>query len=249
MFFQLNKNKFVQSSAQGAKVDQSLPMLKKHVIELNNFHELKKVFKWKSDPILDRPDIYDFDYVEDVNERRIRDAESLATVTRNAVSDVALEIGTANGMGTLLMAVNAPKAQIFTINIEPEEALTGAGGELITVAVQREEIGIAFRKRKINNITQIYANTATWEPNIGTIDVAFIDGCHDTEFVYNDTKKILPFMKKGGFILWHDFNLELVDKFDWMMAVSLGIEKLYADNLLTKQTFHVRDSWVGIYQV
>ena len=58
--------------------NDDFPNLQHSVIELNNFQELKKVFGWKEDPILDKPDIYDFDYIEDVNERRIRDAESLA---------------------------------------------------------------------------------------------------------------------------------------------------------------------------
>lgn len=226
-----------------------LSNLEDSVIELNNFQELKKVFGWKMDPILDRPDIHDFDYVEDVNERRIRDAECLATVMRNANPAIALEIGTANGMSTVLMSVNAPDSQIFTVNIPPEEILAGEGGKLTTVAMEREKIGIAFRERNLGNITQIYANTATWQPDIGMIDFAFVDGCHDTEFVYNDTRKILKHMKPGGFILWHDFNPDLTKKYKWINSVCLGVEKLYRNGLIKGRIFHVRDSWIGIYRV
>ena len=223
--------------------------LENNLIQLNNYVELKKIFKWELDPLLDRPDIYDFDYVEDVNERRIRDAESLATVMRNARPKVALEIGTANGMGTLLMSINAPEARIFTVNIPPEEILEGKGGKLTTVAIEREKIGSAFRERNRTNIIQILANTATWIPDIGTIDVAFIDGCHDTKFVYNDTRKILQYMKPGSFILWHDFNPQLARNFPWIDSVCLGVERLYRDGLLRGRMFLIRDSWVGIYQV
>lgn len=228
---------------------KELHCLEQSVVELNSFQELKKVFKWNEDPILDRPDIDDFDYVEDVNERRIRDAESLATVMRNAKPKVALEIGTANGMATVLMAANAPESKIYTVNIPPEEILAGKGGELTTVALEREHIGIAFRERSLSNITQIYANTATWKPDIGIIDVAFIDGCHDTEFVYNDTRKVLRQMKPGGVILWHDFNPDLVKKYDWINSVCLGVEKLYREGLIRGRIFHIRDSWVGIYRI
>ncbi|MBL8015383.1 MAG: class I SAM-dependent methyltransferase [Candidatus Doudnabacteria bacterium] len=239
-----------QVSAQVAsQLAPTFPNLNANVIELNNFQELKKVFGWKGDPILDRPDIDDFDYIEDVNERRKRDSESIATVMQNAQAKVALEIGTANGMGTVLMAANAPKTKIYTINIEPEEALTGAGGKLITVAMQKEEIGIEFRKRKLTNVEQIYANTATWEPNIGMIDVAFIDGSHDSEFVYNDTKKVLSAMEPGDFILWHDFNLELAPKYNWIGSVCAGVERLCAEGYVKGRIFHIRDSWVGIYRV
>lgn len=225
------------------------PNLKRYVIELNSFHELKKVFGWKENPILDRPDIHDFDNILDVNERRIRDAEALATVMRNANPRVALEIGTSNGMGTLLMSVNAPESKIYTVNIMPEEIISGQGGRLTTVALEREKIGSAFRERNLSNITQIDANTAKWEPDIGTIDVAFIDGCHDTEFVYNDTRKVLRYMEKGSFILWHDFNLELAKKYEWIHAVCLGVEKLHYKGLLKGRIYHIRDSWVGIYRV
>ena len=223
--------------------------LRESVIELNSVQELKKVFDWTLDPILDRPDLHDFDYIEDVNERRVRDAEALATVMRNARPAVAVEIGTSTGLGTVLMAANAPSARIYTINIPPEELEVGAGGKLTTVALSRDEIGKEYRRRGLSNIVQILANTATWKPDIGTIDVAFIDGAHDTRFVVNDTLKILRHMRAGGFILWHDFNLALVDQFDWIGSVCAGVEQLYRRGILRGRIFHLRDSWVGIHRI
>jgi len=227
----------------------ALVHLEKKVFELNNYQELKKIFHWTQDPILDRPDIHDFDYIEDINERRIRDSESIATVVKNAIPNVALEIGTANGMGTVLMSVNAPQAKLYTINIPPEQIQSGEGGVLTTVAMARDSIGIEYKKRNLTNIIQILENTKYWIPNIGTIEVAFIDGCHDTEFVFNDTVKVLKHMKPGGFILWHDFNLELRYKFPWINDVVKGVEKLYKKGYLHNNMYHIRDSWVGIYCV
>lgn len=243
------KQLFKSDKNSNSASDLAFPHLEKQVLEANNIKELMKVFGWKKEPVLDRPDVYDFDYPEDLNERRIRDAEVLGAAMANANAKSALEIGTANGMGTVLMAANAPKTKIYTINIPPTEAEAGEGGKLITVAMQEAEIGIEFRKRNLKNIEQILANTATWEPNIGEINVAFIDGSHDTEFVYNDTKKILPFMPKGSFILWHDFNLELTKKHDWIAEVCLGVEWLYRDGLIHGRTYHLRDSWIGIHQI
>jgi len=223
--------------------------LKTTTFELNNYKELMKVFKWNKEPIIERPDIYNFDFIEDINERRVRDAESIATVVRNSECKIVLEIGTANGMGTLLLAKNCKGGEVFTINIPPEEIESGEGGKFTTLKLKREQVGEEYKKRKIKNITQIYANTATWTPNIGAIDIAFIDGCHDTKFVYNDTRKILKAMKPGGFVLWHDFNPELRKKFVWINDVCLGVEMLYRDGYLKNRIFHIKDSWVGIYQV
>ena len=223
--------------------------LQQSVIELNDVGELRKVFGWQLEPIIDYPTIYNFEYLEDVNLRRIRDAECIGTVVRNVNPGVCLDVGTGLGHSAALMAVNAPEAQVYTVNIPPEEALSGKGGKAITDAPDVEKIGSYYRERNLANITQILANTARWEPNIGIIDVTFIDGCHDSEFVYNDTRKILKYMKPGGFVLWHDFNPELVYKYHWIRSVCLGVEKLFSDRLVSGRIFHVRDSWVGIYRV
>ena len=79
--------------------------------------------------------------------------------------------------------------------------------------------------------------------------MAFVDACHDSEFVYNDTRKLLKHMKSGSFILWHDFNIDLIQNYHWIYSVSLGVEKLVAKGLVHDRIFHVRDSWVGVYRV
>jgi hypothetical protein len=223
--------------------------LNRAIIELNQASELRKVFGWKEDPLLDDQSIYEFDYVTDVNERRFRDAESIGTVVCNTRPKTCVDIGTAEGHSAALMAVNAPQAQIYTINIPPEEIYSGAGGKLTTIALERERIGVYYRQRGLSNITQILANTACWKPDIGVIDIAYVDGSHDASFVYNDTLKVMKSMQPGSFVLWHDFNLDLVEKYYWIAAVCKGVETLWEDGFLKGQIFHVRDSWVGIYRV
>lgn len=229
----------------------TLPLvcLERTVIRVNDIREVNRIFRWHHDPLLDRSDIYDFEYIEDVNERRIRDAECLATVAANVSARTVLEIGTASGRATTLLALNAPDASIYTVNISPEEIASGQGGKLTTIALEREKIGAEFRRRNLTNITQIYANTATWEPDIGMIDIAFIDGCHDADFVFNDTVKILRHMRPGGFILWHDFNPDLVQQYHWIRCVCRGLERLCRKGYIRGRIIHVRDSWTGIYQV
>ena len=186
--------------------------LRSCVIELNDIQELKRVFDWSLDPKLDRPEVYKFRYIEDVNNRRLRDAECLGTVVRNINPITCLDIGTGFGYSAALMAINSPASEIYTINIPPEEF--EEGGVLTTMKLDKSKIGSYFREGKFSNIKQLYANTATWEPDIGNIDIAFIDGSHDSTFVFNDTVKILKYMKPGSFILWHDFNLGLLGEFD-----------------------------------
>lgn len=124
-----------------------------------------------------------------------------------------------------------------------------SNGFVMRNILERERIESYDREQNINNITQILANTAKREPNIGNIDVAFIDVCHDSDFVYNDTKKILRHMKRGSFILWHDFNLKLAKKYGWIHSVCECVERLYLEKIIDGPTFQLRNSWVGIYRV
>jgi len=230
-------------------LDDEFIHLRTALTELDNVEELRKVFGWKLEPVLDDDSIYEFESIEDINLRRVRDAECIGTIVRNTSPSVCLDIGTAEGRSAALMAVNAPKSRVITVNIPPEEIHSGEGGVLTTVAFEREKIGSYYRKRNLTNVEQILANTASWEPNIGTIDVALVDGCHDTDFVYHDSRKVLKCMKPGSFLLWHDFNFDLVDKKAWIREVCLGVEKLIGAGLVKGPILHVRNSWLGIYKI
>lgn len=225
------------------------PFLDQAVLEVNDLTELKKLYGWAEDPILDDDTVFEFSNQLDLNQRRIRDAEVLGAVVRNANPSICLDIGTAEGHSAALMAVNAPQAQVHTINIPPDEILAGEGGVLTTIAMERERIGSYYRSRGLANVTQLLVNTAKWEPAMDSIDVAFVDGCHDAEFVVNDTKKVLSRSHSGTFILWHDFNPYLRNQYGWIGDVCRGVEMLLANGLITGNIFHLRDSWVGIYRV
>ncbi|HOI76288.1 MAG TPA: class I SAM-dependent methyltransferase [Methanofastidiosum sp.] len=231
---------------KGKKYPSYYKFIPNKLVELDNIKFLKDIFEWKNAPILE-----DHEYGSNLDNdaRRIIDAQVLGTIICNFNPKRVLEIGTYTGHGTALISKNAPKSHIFTLNILPEEIISGQGGSITTEAITKERIGEYYREQKLNNITQIYANTATWEPDIGNIDVAFIDGCHDTEFVYNDTIKVLKIMKSGSFIMWHDFNMDQILDYDHINSVCKGIEKLYAEGYLKGQLFHVKDSWMGIYRV
>jgi predicted O-methyltransferase YrrM len=224
-----------------------LTYVRGNTLEVRDLPCLMKAFGWTEQPILDAPHLHEFDYLPDLNERRVRDAEVLLGTCRNHPAKTIVEIGTATGQTTALIARNAPKATVHTVNIPPEEI--DEGGKLVTRAFTRDEIGAAYREQGCTNVHQIFANTATWEPDLGPIDIAFVDGCHDSDFVFNDSRKLLAHMQPGSFLLWHDFNPSLVDQYDWIREVCLGVEMLYKAGLITGRILHLCDSWVGLYQI
>jgi predicted O-methyltransferase YrrM len=231
-------------------VKDSLPPfhhLDSKVLTVRNIEMLHKAMGWKTQPYLEGEHLYAFDYLPDLNDRRIRDAEVILSACANGNPQIILEIGTSQGKTTSLMAQNAPQATVYTVNIPPEEI--HEGGKFVTYAPGYELIGKDFRDKGIKNIQQIYGNTAIWEPDFGPIDVAFIDGCHDAEYVYNDTKKILKKCRPGSIILWHDFNPDYINVYDWIKDVCTGVERLYREGILSNKILHLQDSWVGLYKL
>ncbi|MDY6989116.1 MAG: class I SAM-dependent methyltransferase [Thermodesulfobacteriota bacterium] len=218
-----------------------------HLSTFNTIADFMRYMKWTEQPIILQEHMAERGLITDINDRRRIDAEIISIVCKNANPRNCLEIGTSLGVSTARMAVNAPQATIFTVNIPPEEY--EEGGVFRTHRLEHNEIGRFYRQKKLDNIEQIFANTATWEPHLPPVDIAFIDGSHDTAFVYSDTRKVLKIMQKGGFLLWHDFNPELINRFEWIRSVMMGVELLYRDGILKGDIYHIRDSWFCIKHI
>lgn len=233
----------------GKHLQPTDPLRRVHhqTLEVRNLHNLHLAMGWDQQPTLDADHLHRFDYFEDLNQRRLRDAEVIMSACCNDKPATILEIGTSHGATTALMSRNAPDAVIHTVNIPPEDI--DQGGKHVTFAPDRNEIGKIYREAGCTNVRQILANTATWTPDIGTIDVAFIDGCHDAEFVYNDTRKVLANSRPGTIILWHDFAPQLAHNFSWIREVCTGVDRLCREGYLTSRILHLQDSWVGLYRV
>jgi predicted O-methyltransferase YrrM len=222
-------------------------MVQANTLQVRDLACLQAVMGWRRAPRLNAPVLHRFEYLEDLNQRRLRDAEVVLSACCNGQPQTILEIGTAYGEMTALMAQHAPHATVHTVNIPPEEI--GQGGRAISFAPQRDQIGRAYKKAHCVNVEQVLANTAHWEPDFGPIDVAFIDGCHDAEFVYSDTRKVLRRCRPGSLVLWHDFAPQLARKFEWVASVCQGVERLYREGLIRGRILHLQDSWVGLYRV
>lgn len=103
-----------------------------------------------------------------------------------------LEIGTYRGLTTLNLALNAPQAEVHTVDI------TDAWGSYYY-----------GERSEATSIYQHYGDTATFDFGKeigGGIDFCLIDGGHDYDQVRNDTAKVLPLMSDDGMLLWDDYG-------------------------------------------
>jgi hypothetical protein len=130
---------------------------------------------------------------------------------------VVLEIGTCYGRTTVQLAANAPPGgKVYTVDLPPTDspALAGAysASDLELVAKNGAgEIGRLYKGTPYaDRVVQLLGDSATLDyPSLldgQPVDLAFIDGGHIYEQVRADTERVLPLMRPGGVVFWHDYQ-------------------------------------------
>jgi len=227
----------------GNEVKKLDPFLVVEDIErLINFYGFNHDFELIED------DLDEVRFFEDLNFRRRKDAEVLSIVAANVPTGKMLDIGTFMGNSAARMAVNSPASEVYTVNIHPDEL--NEGGKFVTGAPKLEDIGSFYREKGLTNVNQIIANTKSWNipDEIDNLSLVYIDGSHDTDFVYHDTKMILDKVIKDGFILWHDCSPVYRRNYEWIDAAMKGIELILDEGLIKPFILNVKHSWIGIWR-
>jgi len=214
---------------------------------VDRWQEMKETFGFARDGVLLEPDIDTVENDCELFSRKRRDAEVLTMIAANC-SGNALDIGTSHGRSAYKLATNIPGHNtVYTVNILPEQ-MDATSGKMITHLLTKEDIGSYYRQFNLDNITQLYANTGTWDmpPEIEGLGMVFVDGAHDTDLVYSDSKKAYACLADGGFMLWHDFSPALRQQFDWIDACMRGVERFCTELGSPVEIVHLRNSWIGV---
>ncbi|HKP12225.1 MAG TPA: class I SAM-dependent methyltransferase [Blastocatellia bacterium] len=120
-----------------------------------------------------------------------------------------LEIGSFRGLTTLNVAMNAPGAEIHTLDLPPDFDPARTQFENHDARIIRSRGFYYYEGREeASRIHQHYGDTATfdYEEIGGGVDLCLIDAAHSYEYVRNDTAKALPLMAADGLVLWHDYG-------------------------------------------
>jgi predicted O-methyltransferase YrrM len=123
------------------------------------------------------------------------------------------EFGTFDGRTSLIMAANAPTAEIFTLDLPADQiadaALTIGAGDVNYI--DKAEIGARIPSSPhAPHITMLRGDSATFDysPYHGSVDVAFVDACHEYDYVLSDSRHAATMLRStGGTIVWHDYSV------------------------------------------
>lgn len=138
-----------------------------------------------------------------------REYQAMATLCNIVAPKKIFEIGTFQGYSSLILAMNAPKARIYTLDLPK-------GGPKTRFSLGRSNAAyvgyagrLAFEGTKYApKITCLHGDSASFDfsPFKEDIDFVFVDGAHTYQYTKNDTRKALSILKEDGVIVWHDYN-------------------------------------------
>jgi hypothetical protein len=125
----------------------------------------------------------------------------LATIVSALGPKKIFETGTFRGVGTLTMALNAPEAEIYTLDLPEQytdaEVETLSKGDKEWVRLSRTSTGFAFLSHPAAaRIHQLRGNSLTFTPPdlLTNTDLCFIDGGHSHECIKADTETALKIL-------------------------------------------------------
>lgn len=120
-----------------------------------------------------------------------------------------LEVGSFRGLTTLNIAMNAPGAEIHTLDLPPDFDPADTKFENNDASIIRSRGFYYYEEREeAAHIHEHYGDTGTfdYEEIGGGVDFCLIDAAHSYEYIRNDTAKSLPLMAEDSLMLWHDYG-------------------------------------------
>lgn len=171
------------------------------------------------------------------------DFEPLMRMVRRLNPKIVVELGTAYGNTVANICREAPEARVITVNARPEEQ----SGDLVTCELTDTEIGSVYRNSGYSDrVTQVYENTLNLDlsgyVSKGSVDLAIVDACHDTDYVINDFYKVKPFVRPGGYVLFHDTHPSMAGHLEGSYMACMQLRARGFD------VRHVPDTWWGIWE-
>lgn len=121
-----------------------------------------------------------------------------------------LEIGSFQGLTTVNLARNAPRAAVHTVDLPPATKASETILPNHDASIIERRSGYAYTGTEVEaRIVQHYGDTGTFdfEGEIGAgVDLILIDAAHSYDYVRNDTVRTLSLLHEGSVILWHDYG-------------------------------------------
>lgn len=193
-------------------------------VEMISFSTLQKILKGSD------PHIF-FKFGSQYGNINMMESIAIAYIASTLKPQRIFEIGTFDGFSTYHLAMNSPdNSEVYTLNlpvdgeIKKHSLLDYYDDNLTHAVLSDREIGMFYKNCSASKkVKQLFGNSLlfNFEDYKEKIDLCFIDGGHSFQCVTKDTENALKMLSDKGVIIWHDFNIQHRDVYDFLMRFSL----------------------------
>ncbi len=151
----------------------------------------------------------------------VLDRVALAALVHRHRPTRVFEIGTFRGVTAITMAANAASdAVVYTLDLPPALSAADVAGRYrkptsgfhrMTEAGAARDVGRVLSAHSGGcRIEQLFGDSGTMDfgPFHDSMDMFFVDGCHDYEMALRDTHTAWRCLRSGGLLVWHDYPWE-----------------------------------------
>lgn len=139
----------------------------------------------------------------------LRDIQAIALLVKRHQPINLFEFGTFTGQTSLVLMLNTSEySTLWTLDL-PQVSRGSSAGLHWERDIVETAVGSSFRNHECSaRIVQLLEDSLTVDvaDYINTMDLVYVDACHDYDHVKSDTEKAVQMCKNGGVVVWHDVN-------------------------------------------
>lgn len=214
--------KFKQLAAYSGFINwNSLKLLWKNRSAFHNYLQKNKVLFWEENSnTIPKKDFYELFTIESMGRitvelvaepctggTTIQELFFLSLMVRIIKPKIIFEIGTFDGASSVHFALNSvdSEAKIYTIDLPIVNELQFP--EIEWDFLKERKPGYFIKHYETTAVHELFGNSIDFDfsPFYGQVDLMFIDGNHNAEYIRHDTAEALKMVKPGGVIVWHDY--------------------------------------------
>jgi hypothetical protein len=228
--------------------------------ELNNISTLgevnyirpKFILKYLEELFVEPIEINLFAPSADIGSLTTLEATMIVSILKIFEPSRVFEFGTFLGYSSSVFLKNLEKCIVYTLDLDEKIEFNNNDLNQVLINDSLNDQYLSFKQSvigpkylqsflKLNDerIVVLKSNSLTFdvEPFNDKIEFVFVDGGHLFDIVKNDTEKSFKMLKKGGVIIWHDYNSKIHSD------VTIYLNKLSE----TKKIFHIENTLLAFH--
>ena len=164
------------------------------------------------------------------------EALALGSLARLSGARRVFEFGTYRGISSSQLALNlAAEGKLLTLDLPASPSpLKFDIKDADEIRIAREKVkGDLIPAELLPKVEFLHSDSAQFDerPYASSMDLVFVDGAHNFDYVQNDSTKGWCMLKPGGFMVWHDCRAQTPDVVRFLLNSSYSPRQIAGTSL------------------